>query len=146
MKNYHGAVLPHRQVFLKVTTLLIACCLNACSPVEPDSIEPEELDWTKMSDVIVPDDFDFSSRAQQTLHVEVKHSDKSAYFGVKIDVVDTEGQLIAVAQTNHMGQAQLDFVVPGDLQEVVVRAPAIGIVQSEYRIFVASTPQFLNIR
>jgi len=120
--------------------------ISGCNLSDPDLTVSTEIPSVPMEEISVPKDFQFSLRASNKFLVNVQTQNGLTYPGVRVQVLNNKGKILATGFTDENGESHLSFVTTSCEREVVVRAPAIGVVQSELQIVLGSDENVINIR
>jgi len=123
-------------VLFGLSSLLLGCYVS----------DPQPTEQSLMDEIVVPPDFNFSLRQANSFLVVVQTQNGNAYPGVKVQVLNNVGEILATGFSDENGESRISFVTTSNESEVVVCAPAIGIVQGEVSVVLDSEDHVINIR
>jgi hypothetical protein len=120
--------------------LLWAVLITGCSPLEPTGIEPADI-----SDVVVPEGFQFDTRIEHFFRIEVTGPQRSGYPGLAVRLEKPNGELIHQAITDHRGSCFFAIVLPASWDQVIINAPAIGVICAKQNVLLIEQTHNLAI-
>lgn len=129
-----------------IAGIFLASMVSGCGIGEPPGSEESTLPGVPMEDISQPEDFDFSIRSQHFLEVSAESPAGTINPGVLVSVRSMVGEVLARGVTGPDGIACLAFVTRSPDLDVVVAAPAIGIVQGEQQVTLNNGHLVINMR
>jgi len=126
--------------------LLLLAQLTGCEMTDPGNSNATEFVGLDVSEVHVPEGFEFALRTDCTLLVNVQMADGSPYPHVRLDIQRNDGQHLTTGFTGIDGSALLAFILPDNHSEIIVSAPAIGIINPERRVQLSGNLNTITIR
>ncbi|MCP4546415.1 MAG: hypothetical protein GY835_08120 [bacterium] len=100
----------------------------ACSPLKTEEGASPPIE---MSDIQVPAGFHFEVRREHELTVAICDIDGAPYTTLPVRIHDTNEQLLVEGVTDDEGMFTTTLILALGQNQVVVEAPAIGIVESK---------------
>jgi len=143
--NSHRAK-SHPRLAAMWILIALGVLLGGCRLADPEDKGAPDPPATAIQEIEVPENFDFNLRVSRFLCVDLQTPDGAAYPYIKVVVQLPDGQHLATGFTDMDGTVILSFVLPPQVREVVVNAPAIGIIRPQQSLLLNDDLNYLSIR